>query len=420
MRISLLLQREPFDVILEQTLATFLESRTKQPHEVHWYDGRPNIGAIRHRGQQPWLCNIYLNAIFVPGTEPPIFDPTRREFARSVVWWRRPAQRAYVALATSRSGARWLAQAGVGISPSLPGAERLLIVGGNHKIRLLDHGNGVTYGILKSGFPPRFMQQEVAARQQAEDLGLPVPPLEAVAEDGAWFSERYVSGTPINRLANMAVAQQAAADAAHALHRLLKHTMRKELLSEYLERLAVQARAHIAANHLLSEGQRQSLLQTVDCLLVQVNALQSAVGGRILTAVTHGDFQPANILVNQDGIWLIDWEYSARRQAGYDALVYTLRSRFPAGLAARLQQMLDGAGPTESLPLAHWPGLDWQDVSCRRVHGLLFLLEELALHLAENANPRFHRLGGGLVALQAQMPEALRAAVATWPKFQGD
>ena len=412
MRISLLLQREPFDVILEQTLATFLESWRGQPHEVHLYDGWPNVGLMRRRGQQAWLCNIYLNAVFVPEAEPPIFDPIRREFARSVLWWRRPAQRAYVALATSRLGARWLAQAGVSIFPPLPDAEQLLIVAGNHKMRLLDRARGVVYGILKSGFPPGFMQREIEARQQAAELDLPVPPLEALAKDGTWFRERYVSGTPVNRLADAAVAQRAVTEAAQSLRRLLKHTMQEEPLSEYVERLAGQARAHIEASHLLREEQKRSLLQVVDCLLTQINACQSAVGGRILTSLTHGDFQPANILVNQDGVWLIDWEYSARRQAGYDALVYTLRSRFPDGLAARLRQMLDGGGATGSLPLADWPGLDWQDVSRRRVHGLLFLLEELALHLEENANPRFHCLGGGLVVLQSQMADAFGAMVA--------
>ena len=404
MRISLLLQREPFDVILEQTLATFLESWTERPHEVRWYDGRPDVDAMRRRGQQAWLCNIYLNAIFVPKAEPPIFDPIRREFARSVVWWRRPAQRAYVALATSRLGAKWLAQAGVGISPALPDAERLLIVAGNHKIRLLDHTKGVVYGILKSGFPPGFMQREIEARQQAEELGLPVPPLEAVAEDGTWFREHYVSGTPVNRLANTAEARQAVANAAQALHCLLKHTMQEELLSEYVERLAVQAQAHIAANHLLSEGQKGSLMHTVDDLVAQVNALQLAVGGGILTALTHGDFQPANILVNRDNVWVIDWEYSARRQAGYDALVFVLDSRFPRDLAARLQTFVArGWEGAVSIGDLAWPGVNWQEADGRRLHGALFLLEELVLHLEENANPRFVRLGEGLAIVQEEI-----------------
>jgi hypothetical protein len=404
MRISLLLQREPFGPILEQTLAGFLESRTKQPHTVCWYPGRPDVEAIRRRGQQPWLCNIYVNAMFVPEAEPQIFDPIRREFGYSLVRWRRPLQQVYVALATSRPGARWLAQAGMGISPPLPGAERLLIVAGNHKIRLLDRAKGVVYGILKSGFPPHFMQREIEARRQAEELGLPVPPLEAVAEDGTWFRERYVSGTPTNRLAaDEAVVGRAVADVARALHRLLEQTRREESLEDYAEGLRVRIQQLIRANHLLSDPEKQSLLSSTDAIFQQIGGLRPAVGDRITTALTHGDFQPANILVNQDGTWLIDWEYSARRQAGYDALVFVLRSRFPAGLATLLRRIVGESDSTLPLSLADWPGLNWQDASWRRVHGGLFLLEELALHLEENANSRFVRMGEGLVILQQEI-----------------
>ena len=397
MRISLLLQREPFGSILEETLAAFLESRTKQPHTVCWYPGRPDLGAMRRRGQQPWLCNIYLNVIFVPEAEPQIFDPVRREFARSVVWWRRPVQQAYVALATSRPGARWLAQAGVGISPPLPGAGQLLIVAGNHKIRLLDHAAGVAYGILKSGFLPHFMQREIEARRQAEELGLPVPPLEAVAEDGAWFRERYVSGTPINRLADEAVAGRAVADAARGLRRLLEQTRREESLEDYAEGLRVRIQQLMRANHLLSDAEKRSLLRSTDTILQRIGGLRPVIGDRITTALTHGDFQPANILVNQDGVWLIDWEYSGRRQVGYDALTYALRSRFPAGLARRLQAfVVDGF---EDPAWDRWPGVVWNDVARRRLSAMVFVLEELNLQLEENTNPLFVRLGGGLETL---------------------
>ena len=130
------------------------------------------------------------------------------------------------------------------------------------------------------------------------------------------------------------------------------------------------------------------------------------MGDRLLTALTHGDFQPGNMLVDGNKVWLIDWEYSGRRQVGYDALVYALRSRFPDGLAARMGQMLDGSGAMESLPLSL--GLDWQDAAHRRAHLWLFLLEELALHLAENANPRFNRLSEGLATLQQEITDIKR------------
>jgi hypothetical protein len=399
MRISLLLQREPFGEILEQTLTGFLRTWRGQPHQVRWYDGRPSVGRMRRQGQQPWLCNVYLNAIFAPEAVPEVFEPVRREFSHSLVWWRQPAQQAYVALGTSRPSARWLAQAGLGISPPLPDAEHMLIVAGNHKIRLLDCAGGLSYGILKSGFPPRFMQREIAARQQAAELGLPVPPLQAAAEDGTWFSERYVSGTPANRLTDPQAARDAVANAANALILLLTRTLREESLDDYVAHLRDRIRPLIGESHLLTNPQKRAFMNQVESLAECASGLSSAVGGCIATALTHGDFQPANVLVNRERVWLIDWEYAARRQAGYDALTYALRSRFPRGLAGRLRQALDGNGLEDSRLLADWPGLDWGDKSRRRVHVLLFLLEDLALHLEENANPHFVQPEQGLTIL---------------------
>lgn len=395
MRISLLIQREPFGAILEQTLAAFLETWRGAPHQVHWYAGRPKLAAIRQRGQQPWLCNIYLNAIFTPDADPRLFDPIRREFTHSPVWWRRPAQRAYVELGVSPFTARWLAQAGVGIVPALPNAEQLLIVAGNHKIRLLDYAQDACYGILKRGFPSVFIEREIAARRLAEALGLPVPRLEAVVEDGAWFKERYVGGTPVNRLADERHARQAVQDAASALHRLHEHTMREELLDEYVERLAERVRTLVKDNPLLSDERKQGLLKMVADLVDEVRGQGSGVGGRqeagggrrIVTALTHGDFQPANILVNTDGVWLIDWEYSTRRQVGYDALVYALQAR-SAGLDRRAQMFRAGELSAEMRGLADGLGLNWTSAAQRRIASQLFALEEMELRMWEEIRPQ--------------------------------
>lgn len=377
MRISLLLQREPFGAILEQTLATFLEKWRGQSHQVCWREGRPNVQQIRQQGLQPWLCNIYLNAIFVPEADPRIFDPIRREFSHSPVWWRRPVQSAYVALGTSRWGARWLAQASLGIAPALPNAERLLIVAGNHKIRILDYAERVCYNVRKIGLPSIFMKREISARRLAERWGLPVPLLESVAEDGAWFKERYLSGTPVNRLGNKTLARQAVQDAARALSRLYKHTRQEESLDEYLEKLVERLRAQIVTHPRLDEQQKQSLLHRVE-------SHRSSVSGRITTALTHGDFQPANILVNEEGVWLIDWEYAARRQIGYDVFVYTLQARSAAGLEQRLRMFCEGKWSQETQSLAQQLGIEFGDVTQRKIAGHLFALEEMETWISES------------------------------------
>ena len=103
-------------------------------------------------------------------------------------------------------------------------------------------------------------------------------------------------------------------------------------------------------------------------------------------------------------MWLIDWEYSDRRQVGYDALVFMLRARFPRGLADRLQDFVSrGIGGTGPMDVSTWPGGDWDAVERRRLSAALFLLEELALHLEENANSYFLQIGRGLAILSMEI-----------------
>ena len=74
MRLSLLLPREPFPVIFEQTLSRFLLSWTGRPYEIHWRPKRP-LSASPYRSGEFWLVNNYLNAIFIPQADPAIFGP---------------------------------------------------------------------------------------------------------------------------------------------------------------------------------------------------------------------------------------------------------------------------------------------------------------------------------------------------------
>ena len=341
---------------------------------------------------------------FTPGVEPDVFDPIRREFARSVTPWQRPLQRAYVSLATSPLGAPRLAQVGVGISPPLPNAEHLLIVPGNHKIRILDRHNGVVYNIAKRNFPAHFIQREIAARQQAERLGLPVPALKTVAGDQTWFSEQYISGTPLNRLADPQVAKRAEQTAINALNRLLEHTAEEVALEDYVAELQSHIQTLINDHRLLSAEQKRMLMENTRTLAEHARRLSPAVDGKVMTALTHGDFQPGNILVDGEQVWLIDWEYSGRRQAGYDGLVFVLGARFPRDLAARVQTFVTQDTANNILiKLGICPDILQQTANERRVHMAMLLLEELVCRLEEIADQPFMQLDGSLTVLESEI-----------------
>lgn len=409
MRLSLLAKREPLSDIVEQTLAGFLSRWQQRPHEVRWYPGRPRLAAIRNGGGQPWLCNFYLNAMFPLGVDPQALEPMKREFSRSPRWWCRPLQKLYVDLAFSPSTAPLFAHAALGISPPLAEAAGLVFVAGNHKLRLLDRRRGEVHGMLKKGFPPATMQRELTARKLAAELGLPVPALKAAAADGSWFTEAYVSGTPLNRLADKGQARRSLELSVEALGKLITATRREEDLGAYAEGLAEQVHFILDESHLISEDHKQTALRALASLMCQLNMLRPAVDNCVFTSLTHGDFQPGNILVDYRGPWLIDWEYAGRRQCGYDALVFGLRSRFPRGLARRLKSFLNGEKESLSF-LNMWPGLSRENAHKLRASVLLWLVEELVFYLQENINPLFRAPGQGLLDFLRELESLVEVA----------
>jgi hypothetical protein len=108
----------------------------------------------------------------------------------------------------------------------------------------------------------------------------------------------------------------------------------------------------------------------------------------IETVQTHGDFQPANILIPTDhdraSVYIIDWEYTARRCRWYDALVFELRSRFPQGLAKRVKYWL--FNKHHAFHSIEWCGLDQTEFSSKFVV-VSFLLEDLLLRLGDTTIP---------------------------------
>lgn len=394
MRISLLLGREPFGAILEQTLTNHWALYYGQQFDIHWHFGKKRVSNTE---TQEWLVNIYLNAIFEETISSTAFDPIRREFERSTVRWKRPLQRNYVALATNQSLAKHFAQARLHVSPAVPDVSNILIVPGNHKLRLLNHEQQTVKNVLKAGFLDHFMHSELEARQIAEKCHVPMPEIRDIHIAEGWYCENYVSGTPINRLADRSKADTTVNQVVKSLHQFIRTTQQQEPISDYLANLAEALQVNIDEHHLLTT-ERKKELHTISKSLRDAVETTLAIGeSEMITAVTHGDFQPANILVNQDGPWLIDWEYAARRQSGYDALVYSLEARFPSGLAKRLDLFVDkGMAASTSIDLNQWPGLKLDNRHVRQRHAALFLIEELLLHLIENGQPPLTQLGNGL------------------------
>ena len=387
MRICLLMQREPFDDILAATLQRFWRQMHDQCVDVRWIWKPTSRRTPDH--SIDLLCNIYLNAIFPASTGNGALEPIRREFSRSVSRWRTPIQKAYCRLALSPKLAHWFTHAVLRVSPPLASVTHQVIIPGNHKIRILERNNECSYGVLKHGFSWDRFQNEITSRRLAESLRIPVPKVLNTDHAGTWFQESYVNGTPLNRVSQNRKVK-AIADRAHAeLARLADETTEETRFGPYVSSLAEQIAKHLDQNHLLDEQQRNQLKTAVEQLSSAIDRCRSQT---LLTARCHGDFQPANILVNNDNFWIIDWEYSTRRQRAYDALVFHCQTRRGHGLASRLRRFVDTCPPDALLRF----NSSFASLEERRLFATILLLEELELRLAENANPCFTRLDDGL------------------------
>jgi tRNA A-37 threonylcarbamoyl transferase component Bud32 len=397
MRISLLLQREPFPQILEVTLGQYWSQKLRQTVKLKW-DSSLSSKVFAKAGIQTWVVNCYLNSIFIPSANPGIFEPVRAEFSYSRIPWRRPLQKEYVHAALTWPTSLFLSQASLSVSPAIPEAQNVLIVAGNHKIRLLDAAQKQVTSVLKQNFENKFFECELEARSQAKQLGLPVPGLKEVARDRTWFCEEYVGGTPLNRLTDETQVQAGMQLALKALYGFIEEHLYSLPTEEYADTLLEKIKQLIDCNQLFNICQKNTLWAVVQTLHHEITRnLSMRKRQRVMLSKVHGDFQPANILFDAGQIWLIDWEYCDKRQSSYDLLTLICGSRHPEGLAKRLWNFEKYAEVSGMNFPTCWPGLEMDTIARRHVMVSLFFMEELLLHLRENANPLFHHLGRGLL-----------------------
>jgi hypothetical protein len=402
MRISLLLQREPFAHILEKTLQKFLEEQFQREFVVKWHLGKPSRRKIKDHGS--WLCNYYLNAIFAPNVERYVLRPAKKEFARSDRAWRTPLNRIYFALATSKPLARHFAGASLEITPALPGAQNLLIIAGNHHIRILDYSRSCCFVIKKDRFSRVFFDKEIKIRKEHDYL--PSPQLREISYSSCWYSEDLVIATPINRLQDPSRAEEIVGKVTQPLIRLLKSTASKKNALTYAAGLCDTINDSLTRCNLLDRHEKDAIQQLDRKILQTIRGYCEKVGPEITISQTHGDFQPANILENADGGWLIDWEYTDRRQIAYDGLVLGLNARLPKGLNKRIKHAVEYEDMEDLRLLQEWPHINWQDKDQRCLYLALFLLEELSLKLQENGNPLFEKMGSGFSSFLKEIRQA--------------
>lgn len=394
MRISLLLQREPFGEILARTLERHWRERHGREIRVEW-----GTAALEQR----WWGNSYLNFFAGAAIAPSAFEVLRREYSHSRVKWRRPLQKAYVGLATTHPSLRWFSNVRFSVSPALAGTEDLVVLGGNHRLRLLAPAAGRSTVILKEGFARDHLTREVELRTQLRPGCAPAL-LAADAAQG-WFEEEYFAGTPINRLPPQEEIAHQEATVQAIWREVVAPTLRAVPVREWSDSLRRKIRALVAQNDATGGAE---MVRLAEALGQQIE--EQAGAHPMPVSWTHGDLQEANIVVNGTRRCVIDWEGADRRFAAYDFFQLATGGRWTdAAWATRVVRAVTGADARLGQWLSAMPGLHERD-PIPTWWGLAYVLEELWFRARENAEPVFHRPGSDWPEIVWQA-ECARAAL---------
>jgi len=331
LKLQTLLLREDFIKIFKKTFEEYLLNNFGWEGEVNWIPK-----SERTKRNFFWL-NQRLNLIYPNNLNRYFLDPFKKEFVYHKNPIRHLLQNLYVKLATYFTFESFFSTAVIEIEPWVKEIENFCIIPGNHSIRIINFRTNSCDVILKKGFNPKFIDNEIKIRSKI--IHPSVPKLIDYDIKKSYFTEEKIGGLPLNRLGSQKQRSLAFGDSLDCLSKLYSKTRNTVDLQEWLFVLIdkLSSLESDLCDH--KSGELWSDISNISSKLKSIIEKNGNV--EITTTITHGDFQPANIIYNKRSAktYLIDWEYSGRRYEPYDYYVFCYQTRFPRGLAKRLKKI---------------------------------------------------------------------------------
>jgi hypothetical protein len=380
MRLDLLLKRENFAQTFEQSFAKYLLDVFGVVAVVNWRGGSKSNTSL--------LVNHKLNVVYSKSIDRVKLKSIVSEYAYHPNILRRFLQETYTQLAVCNHFEWLFVKTRVEVSPWFSNLNGLCIIPGNHSIRIIDLESSSCRVVLKEGFSAQFIKNEIYLRERYKFL--PTPKLLNTDLEDLWYEEVQVSALPLNRIDDQDVKDRALLDAQTSLLSLYSKTLEKVNLDGYTQSL------YDSCDNLITKLPDVYAQDEKDKIKGILELLTTALDGSnecdIELAQSHGDFQPANILVDNTDqqLYLIDWEYTAKRSVYYDALVFATQCRSPQGLSARIRVILNEANIS-------W---NWCIKNVRtklsNLELVVFLIEDLMVRLSELQIPNMISKDDGL------------------------
>lgn len=246
---------------------------------------------------------------------------------------------------------------------------------GNHRFRKFDFNQRTLRIYPKHGFSRDGILQEIQIRSEMTDKYSWILPMLKFDIEDSFIEEPLISAHPLNREPDKNRVSCALTHACKLLDELHTHQYQKLKTDEYID---IKRKEFVQAKNNLNQKFKGIVLTNVDEVFEKsVRILKRAES--VDVSLTHGDFQPGNILIpdkKRDDIWLIDWEDASIRASVYDRMTYLLNSRSPYGLKKRVRSFLRNPDQYEIKPdfspgiaIALWAIEEWiwlMNASCRQ------------------------------------------------------
>ena len=329
MKLQLLLQREDFITIFKNSFSNYLLNNFGWYGEINW------ISKSNRLKENYFLVNQRLNLIYPCNLDRAFINSLKKEYVYHKNPFRHTLQKLYAKMATFLPLESILSTSVIEINPWLEELENWCILPGNHSIRVINFKKNSCEVFLKKGFNPIFIKNEIKLRSKFVHRS--IPKLIDYDIENGHYTEEKIEGLPLNRFINQKQKSIAFRDSFDCLSKLYNKTRNTIDLQEWL---CVLIKKFTSIESEVHDNKSDKLWSNVYEIYYKLRSIIERNGNlEISTTITHGDFQPANILRNfkNCNTYLIDWEYSDRRYELYDYFVYCYQTRFPRGLAKRLK-----------------------------------------------------------------------------------
>ena len=375
--------REPFPDVFVSTIRNYLESQFGWSGRIAWNKSECS--------KYDLFVNPKLNLIYPRSIVLNDLRSLAEEYRHHDSMYRRFLQGLYIKYSLSPLFRKKAYKARINLSPFPKELFNCCIMPGNRSIRIINFLENECVVLYKHGYNKDDFINTINSRMLVSDL--PGPSIIEINKENCWYSEDRIKGLPLNRILLESDRQKFFNSATSALKTLYKRTQKHEVITDWLGQckkslsFAVQKLPEIYGQDYI-----QVITRYINLLESNLQKLSKQfVNKNIITAVTHGDFQSANILApnlkDKKSVYIIDWEYSKRRCLWYDAMVYDLKARFPKGLAERIREFLKSEA---SMKTIGWCGLGNSKYPIKFII-LSFLIEDLLVRISDTTIPNLQK-----------------------------